>query len=887
MTSRASRSFTRESSESSNRSYTDYDTDSVRRRWRLSPSPRPRSLTTAEVEDILSQDQYTGYTYGDSISYRSDGAEEFLHPYLNQRRHVDFSAGDVSIYRLASGKRAQPTHSDYTRESSFSSWLSSPRVLAKGALRLLLGCLHGLMTFGLITIGLVYSVLHGIGRGFNTWIWPTITSPFNSWRSSEDQNKQSYNAARYGNQQHSIWHDFGSVVAEFLKKTIVWTVWILTLGQIDLSEHFFGRTYDLRSRSPSTSPIKTRSQRSISRTKTVYRVSPAGKQIWSETRVFKTLGGHGDRAFQGMKRMLVGGANDEPSMLRSGVDKISHLFPIDDEKRAKKVVPLLLFLLLLLGLGIAANRNSRQLKAFAQNSVDFVKDQTYGVYNSIKSNSYAIYEKANQVVSGTRSWIYNSVSGIGNWIDGFFSGFFGRLKQNLNYPQRPDWMNFGLFYKPVEWISDLTNYIYRSVSNFFNSFGSWTSDSISGLYDRVKDIGNAANRNSRQLKTYGQNSVDYVKDQTTGVYNSIASNLYDVYEKTTSYPRNVVDFVKNQSNGVYNSITSNAYAAYEKINQLISGTGSSIYNVFYASGSWISGFIGGFVGRLKYNLGYLQRPDWMNLGLLYKPVELTSDFANYVYQSASNFFHFIYSRTVSMIPERKPVEKVIVHEHHHEYKPEPVTQQPIIQQVIVPTVDTDAIRKLIRESLEQYDADKTGQPDYALETSGAEVIGIGCTKVYEEKSRLQYMFGLPLYYSNYGPRTIIQRKSNSIIPGECFAFEGEHGEVIIKLSRKINVTAISYEHLPLILSPEGHIKTAPKSFLVWSLQDYHKTGENKKHLLGKFTYDDKGSALQTFHTEFPDSQFTPIIQLETESNYGSPVTCLYRFRVHGQPVETH
>ncbi|KAI6172904.1 SUN domain-containing protein [Aphelenchoides besseyi] len=701
MTTRSSRSFTRESSEFSNRSYTDYDTDSVRRRWRLSPSPRPRSLTPAEVEDILSQDQYTGYTYGDSISYRSDGAEEFLHPYLNQRRHVDFStgAGDVSNYRLASGKRVHTTHGGYKIESSY-------------------------------------------------------------------------------------------------------------------------------------------------------------------VRVTKTISIYGDRVFQRMKRIFVVGANDVPSMLRSRVDKISHLFPMDDEKRAKKLVPLLLFLLLFLGLGIAANRNSRQLKAYAQNSVDYVKDQTTGIYNSIATTMYGAYEKTISYPRAFYDFVKNQSSGVYNSITSNAYGAYVKINQLISGSA-------------------------SSIYDFFYWSSSWTSGFISGFYGRVKDIGNAANINNRQLKAYAQNSVDYVKDQTTGIYNSIATTMYGAYEKTISYPRAFYDFVKNQSSGVYNSITSNAYGAYVKINQLISGSASSIYNFFYWSSSWISGFISGFYGRLKYNLDCLHRPDWMNLGLFYKPVELTSDFANYVYRSVSNFFHFIYLQTVSMIPERKSVEKVIVHEHHHEYKPEPVPQQPIIQQVIVPTVDTDAIRKLIRESIEQYDADKTGQPDYALETSGAEVIGIGCTKVYEEKSRLQYMFGLPLYYSNYGPRTIIQRKSNSIIPGECFAFEGEHGEVIIKLSRKINVTAISYEHLPLILSPEGHIKTAPKSFLVWSLQDYHKTGENKKHLLGKFTYDDKGSALQTFYTEFPDAQFTPIIQLETESNYGSPVTCLYRFRVHGQPVETN
>lgn len=71
-------------------------------------------------------------------------------------------------------------------------------------------------------------------------------------------------------------------------------------------------------------------------------------------------------------------------------------------------------------------------------------------------------------------------------------------------------------------------------------------------------------------------------------------------------------------------------------------------------------------------------------------------------------------------------------------------------------LDINEVEKLINERISQYDADKTGKPDYALESSGGSILGIGCTKVYEETSRLQSIFGIPLYFSNYSPRTVIQ-----------------------------------------------------------------------------------------------------------------------------------
>lgn len=66
----------------------------------------------------------------------------------------------------------------------------------------------------------------------------------------------------------------------------------------------------------------------------------------------------------------------------------------------------------------------------------------------------------------------------------------------------------------------------------------------------------------------------------------------------------------------------------------------------------------------------------------------------------------------------------------------------------------------------------------------------------------------------------------------------------------------------------------------------HENDLDSKFFLGSFTYDAGGDALQMFAMQHVDPKGTPVIELETLNNYGAPVTCLYRFRVHGNMTQT-
>ena len=127
-------------------------------------------------------------------------------------------------------------------------------------------------------------------------------------------------------------------------------------------------------------------------------------------------------------------------------------------------------------------------------------------------------------------------------------------------------------------------------------------------------------------------------------------------------------------------------------------------------------------------------------------------------------------------------------------------------------LDVDEVRRIVREVLAIYDADKTGLVDFALESAGGQVLSTRCTESYQMKSAEISIFGIPLWYPSNTPRTVI---SPSVQPGECWAFQGFPGFLVMQLNNKIYVTGFTLEHIPKSLSPNGHIDSAPYNFTAW------------------------------------------------------------------------
>lgn len=187
------------------------------------------------------------------------------------------------------------------------------------------------------------------------------------------------------------------------------------------------------------------------------------------------------------------------------------------------------------------------------------------------------------------------------------------------------------------------------------------------------------------------------------------------------------------------------------------------------------------------------------------------------------------------------------------------------------------VKEVVRKALEVYDADKTGQVDYALESAGGVVLSTRCTETKTTNAQFSVL-GIPLWYTSRSPRTVIQP---GVHPGECWAFPGSTGYLVIQLSERIVITGFTLEHIPRSLASNGTIDSAPKDFAVWALR--YETDQEPK-FLGQFRFDEEGPSLQYYDAIRLDEPYQ-IVELKILSNHGKmDYTCLYRFRVHGIPV---
>ncbi|XP_075575234.1 SUN domain-containing protein 1 isoform X3 [Pelecanus crispus] len=187
---------------------------------------------------------------------------------------------------------------------------------------------------------------------------------------------------------------------------------------------------------------------------------------------------------------------------------------------------------------------------------------------------------------------------------------------------------------------------------------------------------------------------------------------------------------------------------------------------------------------------------------------------------------------------------------------------------------------IVNNALKLYSQDKTGMVDFALESGGGSILSTRCSETYETKTALISLFGIPLWYFSQSPRAVIQP---DMYPGNCWAFKGSQGYLVVRLSMKIYPTAFTVEHIPKTLSPTGNITSAPRNFSVYGLDDeYQEEGK----LLGQYVYDQGGEPMQMFPVMENSENAFQIVELRIFSNWGhAEYTCLYRFRVHGKPAE--
>ncbi|KAM7381032.1 hypothetical protein PAMA_012053 [Pampus argenteus] len=205
-------------------------------------------------------------------------------------------------------------------------------------------------------------------------------------------------------------------------------------------------------------------------------------------------------------------------------------------------------------------------------------------------------------------------------------------------------------------------------------------------------------------------------------------------------------------------------------------------------------------------------------------------------------------------------------------------EETVREAVLHAAVTQEEVHVIVKNALRLFSQDRTGLADYALESGGGSILSTRCSETYETKAALLSLFGVPLWYFSQSPRAVIQP---DVHPGNCWAFRGSTGFLVIRLSLRIVPTAFSLEHIPKSLAPSRTLHSAPRDFNVYGLDD---ESQERGKLLGTYTYDEDGEALQTYSvTEENDGAFQ-IIEVQVLSNWGhQDYTCMYRFRVHGTP----
>ncbi|XP_061331582.1 SUN domain-containing protein 3-like [Pezoporus flaviventris] len=188
-----------------------------------------------------------------------------------------------------------------------------------------------------------------------------------------------------------------------------------------------------------------------------------------------------------------------------------------------------------------------------------------------------------------------------------------------------------------------------------------------------------------------------------------------------------------------------------------------------------------------------------------------------------------------------------------------------------------AVQEVINQVLEKLEESQVPVTDYALRSSGAAVIPECTSPSFRNRAEKVILYSLPLVDYVRSPELILEKENHL---GNCWPFHGSQGHVLIKLSVPVIPRAVTMDH---VSGPELHgdsMSSAPKDFAVYGV-----TEEKEEQFLGQFVFLAPLNPTQTFRLKNELSGFVNYILLQVLSNWGHPdYTCVYRFRVHGDPL---
>ncbi|XP_071658461.1 SUN domain-containing protein 2-like [Patagioenas fasciata] len=187
----------------------------------------------------------------------------------------------------------------------------------------------------------------------------------------------------------------------------------------------------------------------------------------------------------------------------------------------------------------------------------------------------------------------------------------------------------------------------------------------------------------------------------------------------------------------------------------------------------------------------------------------------------------------------------------------------------------EEILQFTRTAMEKVLENYHRMPDWAMGSIGGTIDNQRTSKTYFVRDEKTWWLSTFDIFPGKGPATILQHR---IAPGNCWAFQGSQGHVVIRLPVEIWPTALTVWHISKATSPSGEVSDAPKEFVVFAVDE-----AGAETLLGTFMYDVNKMIAQTFHVQKQLPRTFRYIKIQVESNWGNPeYTCVYRVQVHGK-----
>ncbi|KAJ6576573.1 hypothetical protein DFH09DRAFT_363685 [Mycena vulgaris] len=233
---------------------------------------------------------------------------------------------------------------------------------------------------------------------------------------------------------------------------------------------------------------------------------------------------------------------------------------------------------------------------------------------------------------------------------------------------------------------------------------------------------------------------------------------------------------------------------------------------------------------------------------------------------------------------------------------------------------TGVIANLVNEAVGMYGKDNIGRQDFALHSSGGQVIPSLTSPTYEvgPSSLRERVVGYVTGNGFLVYRPPVTAIHYDLHDGHCWPFAGSQGQLGVMLARPVYIEDVTVDHVAAEVAINQR-RSAPREMEVWAMvegsdnlaklkawrADKAQRRENGESVedepvrpktlpksmeyirIASFRYDlDTRNHIQTFPVDQEIKALRidfGIVVLMVKSNWGmDEYTCLYRFRVHGQ-----